>query len=269
MVQIYRIKNKSINQFIVYLFSKISPIFSGTVTSPSLTTGKITASTGTREGGLAWTGIIAMNTAGQEIFYTNNERAVNFRGAAVIDGICAPNSIECTNNATFGGILSCSSFKSSGVDGISLTTSTGFTSLRVFNDTGNITIPANLTVSGTLNVGGLSYKPWHVAGRVDGATLQILSNKGEYPFTVSRPASYPLGIFLINWEQEHPDGANYVACCSGEGGGWNDLVNGVGTGFPTPSGRVMNVAFRKLWQGGQAGQSEGLVDCVFSFFILK
>jgi hypothetical protein len=127
----------------------------------------------------------------------------------------------------------------------------------------------NLTVNGTLNVLGLSYKPWHVAGRVDGATLQILSNKGEYPFTVTRPSSYPVGIFLINWTQAHPDGANYVACCSGEGGGWNDLVNGVGAGFPTASGMVMNVAFRKLWQGGQVAQSEGLIDCTFSFFILK
>ena len=60
-----------------------------------------------------------------------------------------------------------------------------------------------------------------------------------------------------------------MACASGEGGVWNDLINGTGAGFPAASGNVMNVAFRKLWQGGQAGQSEGLVDCVFSFFILK
>ncbi len=37
----------------------------GGSTIPILTTGKIIASAGTREGGLAWTGIIAMNTLGQ------------------------------------------------------------------------------------------------------------------------------------------------------------------------------------------------------------
>ncbi len=111
--------------------------------------------------------------------------------------------------------------------------------------------------------------PWHVAGRVDGTTLQILSSKGEYPFTVTRVGAYPTGIYIINWTQTHPDGANYVACCSGEGGGWNDLVNGVGGSCPAASGNVMNVAFRKLWQNGIAAQAEGLVDCVFNFFVLK
>ena len=208
-------------------------------------------------------GVIIQNVDGTEVAKFHNDFRCRMNGNTTVLG-----ELTCSGNGSVAGILSCSSFKSSGVDGVSLVTNSGFTALRVF-ETGNVTIPADLTVSGTLNAGGLSYKPWHVAGRVDGATLQILSNKGEYPFTVSRPASYPLGIYLINWTQEHPDGANYVACCSGEGGGWNDLVNGVGAGFPTASGRVMNVAFRKLWQNGQAAQSEGLVDCPFSFFILK
>ena len=46
-----------------------------------------------------------MNTAGQEIFYTDNARNINFRGNAVIDGVCAPASIECTNGATVKGTL--------------------------------------------------------------------------------------------------------------------------------------------------------------------
>ena len=59
----------------------------------------------------------------------------------------------------------------------------------------NLTVNNNLTVNGTLNVLGLSYKPWHVAGRVDGATLQILSNKGEYP----SPSLDPLLIQLVSF----------------------------------------------------------------------
>ena len=46
-----------------------------------------------------------MNTTGQEIFYTDNARNVNFKGNAVIDGVCAPASIECTNGATVKGAL--------------------------------------------------------------------------------------------------------------------------------------------------------------------
>ena len=82
-----------------------SPSITGTLTAPLLSTGRITASSGNREGGLAWTGIIAMNTANQEILYTDNARNTNFRGNVVIDGICAPASIQCTNGATVGGTL--------------------------------------------------------------------------------------------------------------------------------------------------------------------
>ena len=86
---------------------------------------------------------------------------------------------------------------------------------------------------------------------------------------MSRPTAYPIGIYIINWTTPHPDGANYVGMCSGEGGGWNDLVNGSGAGLPVTSSTVMNVAFRKLWQNGVTTQAEALVDCNFSFFILK
>ena len=80
----------------------------GGSTITSLTTGKIIASTGTREGGLAWTGIIAMNTLSQEIFYTDNSKNVNFNNNVVIDGICAPASLLCTNDATIGGAINVS-----------------------------------------------------------------------------------------------------------------------------------------------------------------
>ncbi len=50
----------------------------GSSNIPTLTTGKVIALTGTREGGLLQTGMIAMNTAGQEIFYTDNARNINF-----------------------------------------------------------------------------------------------------------------------------------------------------------------------------------------------
>ena len=96
--------------------------------------------------------------------------------------------------------------------------------------------------------------------------MTILKNKGQYPFTVTRVSGQTTGFYQINWSTPHPDSANYVSCCSGEGGGWNDLVNGVGTGIPAASSTQMIVAFRKLWQAGQVGQSEALVDCIFTFF---
>ena len=85
-----------------------SPSITGTLTAPLLSTGRITASSGNRDGGLAWTGIIAMNTANQEHFYTDNARSTNFRGNVVIDGICAPASLFCTGNATIGGAINVS-----------------------------------------------------------------------------------------------------------------------------------------------------------------
>ncbi len=125
----------------------------------------------------------------------------------------------------------------------------------------------NLTVSGTLTASSISYNPWWVAGKVDGATLTIVKNKGRYPFTVSRVSGMAAGGYNIEWTQAHPDGGNYICCCSGEGNGWNDLVNGVGSNL-TFSDKKVNVIFRKLWQGGAANQSEALVDCTFSFFVM-
>ncbi len=75
-------------------------------TIPIITTGEIIASTGTRENGLAWTGIIATSTAGQEISYTNNSRDVNFRDNIITDGVCYPNSLARINAATISGTLS-------------------------------------------------------------------------------------------------------------------------------------------------------------------
>ena len=54
------------------------PSSTGSLSAPLSSTGRITAVAGTREGGLAWTAVIAMNTLGEEIFYTDNTRNVNF-----------------------------------------------------------------------------------------------------------------------------------------------------------------------------------------------
>ena len=135
------------------------------------------------------------------------------------------------------------------------------------NPAGDMTI-GNLTVNGTLTANNLSYIPWYVAGRYDGVNMTLLKNKGQYPFTVARVSGQPAGFYQITWSTPHPDGANYVACCSGEGAGWNDLVNGVVAGA-TPSSTLMSFAFRKLWQNGAANQSEALADCIFTFFVLK
>jgi len=140
--------------------------------------------------------------------------------------------------------------------------------MTVFGDTKAALFEGNLVVEGTLSATNISYNPWWVAGKVDGTTLTILKNKGRYPFTVSRPTGYTTGIFNIEWVgNPHPDGSNYIISCSGEGSGWNDLVNGTGTNLASTSTKA-NVAFRKLWQNGAVGQSEALIDCVFTFFIM-
>ena len=140
--------------------------------------------------------------------------------------------------------------------------------MTVFGDTKAALFEGNLVVEGTLSATNISYNPWWVAGKVDGTTLTILKNKGRYPFTVSRPTGYTTGIFNIEWTgNPHPDGINYIICCSGEGNGWSELVNTTGTNLTFTSTKA-NMAFRKLWQGGAANQSEGLIYCTFSFFIM-
>ena len=88
----------------------------GGSTIPILTTSKIIASSGALQSGSAWTGIIASNTAGQEIFYTNNDRNVNFKGNVVVDALCTTDSIQCTNNATVGGTLNVTGIASFAID---------------------------------------------------------------------------------------------------------------------------------------------------------
>jgi hypothetical protein len=139
-------------------------------------------------------------------------------------------------------------------------------SVTGFVNAQSATIATNLIVNGSLTANNISYNPWWVAGKVDGATLTILKNKGRYPFTVSRIIGIGAGAYNIEWTQAHPDGTSYIACCSGEGGGWNDLVNGTGTNI-TYNDKKMNVAFRKLYSQ-PTGANEGFVDCAFSFFIM-
>jgi hypothetical protein len=153
------------------------------------------------------------------------------------------------------------------INGLIVRNSQNQSVMTVFGDTKATLFEGNLVVEGTLSAANISYNPWWVAGKVDGATLTILKNKGRYPFTVSRASGYAAGIYNIEWPANpHPDGTNYMICCSGEGAGWNDLCNAIGTNLTYTSTKA-NVAFRKLWQNGAATQSENLVDCAFSFFI--
>ncbi len=76
------------------------------------------------------------------------------------------------------------------------------------------------------------------------------------------------GFNEINWTNAHPDGTGYIAFASGEESGWNDLVNGTGTGVPVPTSDKASFEFRKLWQNGISTQAEALVDCNFFFFIM-
>ena len=198
-----------------------SPTFTGTVVAPLLTTGRITAAAGTREGGSAWTGIIAMNTAGQEIFYTDNTRNINFKNNVVVDGVLAPNSIECTNGAFLystllvNGILTCGDIKSTGTPGVKILKSDGGIAVKIF-DAGvtqfysNVTADANVSVGGNLTVSGFYPIKPYVACFVGSGAISTSNAPGFLS-----PSSVTLthatgGLYSFVFTPAHPNGNNYM-----------------------------------------------------------
>jgi hypothetical protein len=53
------------------------------------------------------------------------------------------------------------------------------------------------------------FKPFWVAGRVDGSTMTILSSRGRYGFNIARVSGYPIGVINIAFDTPTPD-HNYV-----------------------------------------------------------
>jgi hypothetical protein len=68
----------------------------------------------------------------------------------------------------------------------------------------------NAVVDGDLRVDGAITGAFWVAGKVDGASLAILSSKGQRGFSVQRESGFSTGVYKITFDEAHPDGANYV-----------------------------------------------------------
>ena len=122
-----------------------------------------------------------------------------------------------------------------------------------------------MSLSGSLS----GYSPFWVAGRIDGsvagAVPTVVTRKGDKgsQITCVRKTGYPIGVYDVSWTTAHTDGANYIAMVSGEGASYNENL-GSGSNFLNTS-TGFSCIFRKLYSVG----TEALVDCPFTFFVLK
>jgi hypothetical protein len=114
-----------------------------------------------------------------------------------------------------------------------------------------------------------NFSPWWVAGKIDGATLTILNTKGEKAseLTCTRKSGTALGVYDIRWTTPHPDGANWVGFVQGEGSSYNETIGAFTTGYTNIS-TGFTAIFRKLY-AQPTGANEGLVDCPFTFYVMK
>ena len=94
----------------------------------------------------------------------------------------------------------------------------------VYNTTttlGTCTMPHNLSVLGNVTVNGTisasNSNPFWIAGKVDGASLSILSSSGRYGFTVTRATGYASGIFYISFGNNPYKDANYAINVTAQG----------------------------------------------------
>ena len=67
-----------------------------------------------------------------------------------------------------------------------------------------ITLHDNVLIGGALEVvdgqvNGIHVNNFHVAGKVNGITLEILSSSGRHPFSITRPVGYSVGVYYISF----------------------------------------------------------------------
>jgi hypothetical protein len=65
----------------------------------------------------------------------------------------------------------------------------------------NVVITGSLTVNGILDAGAtVVSNPFWVAGKVNGNNLDVINSAGRYGYTVSRPATFPTGVYKITFD---------------------------------------------------------------------
>ena len=175
----------------------------------------------------------------------------------------ASTSVLKVNKIRVNGNTSNDSVAISNTDGTAIATFYNTTAIQL---NGNTTILWNLSLSGSLS----GYSPFWVAGRIDGsvagAVPTVVTRKGDYgsQITCTRPSGYPVGVFMVSWTTPHSDGANWVGQVSGEGSSYNENLGSSGSSFVNTS-TSLTCIFRKLY----TTTNEALVDCPFTFFVLK
>ena len=136
-----------------------------------------------------------------------------------------------------------------------------------------LTVSNNAVINGNLTVNGTMPSPFWVAGKIDGSTAgavpTILTRKGQYgsEITCVRKTGQPVGVYDISWTTPHPDGVNIVAMVSGEGSSYSETLGAGSAGYPNTA-TSMTVIFRKLYSQ-PSGSNEAVVDCPFTFYVLK
>ena len=86
----------------------------------------------------------------------------------------------------------------------------------------------------------VAMSPFWAAGKVDGASLSILSSQGRVGFSVARSSAQPGGVYDITFDQPHPNGAEYILQISAEEA-CDDFIR---TGSYEPTANGLQVAVK-------------------------
>ena len=205
------------------------------------------------------------------------DNAVTIGGSLSVDTVC----LSCNASSTFSGnitvgstaILKANQIRINGSnanDGVIIQNVDGTEIAKFHNTTavrlnGDATILGNLSISGSLS----GYSPFWAAGEIDGsiagAVPTVVTRKGDYgsQITCTRASGYPIGVFVVSWTTAHSDGVNWIGQVSGEGLSYNETLNNGGTFANTTTS--LTCIFRRLY----VTTNEVLVDCPFTFFVLK
>ena len=227
---------------------KASPTFTGTATTPALKTFSIQTSSGVDSGVSVTDELLLVNNASQTM--------VTFLGA--------------TKGTIFEGNVACNTMSALKYDKIVIGAPGESGNLTV---NGNATVTGNATFGGNLSLGGslTSYSPYWIAGRIDGTTTvpTVVTSKGDKgaEITCVRKSGQPVGVYDISWTTAHPDGVNWIGMVSGEGNCYNETLGYSGTNY-TNTSTGFTCLFRKLYSQ-PASANEAVVDCPFTFFVMK
>ena len=75
----------------------------------------------------------------------------------------------------------------------------------------NLVVTGNLTVNGSSNISSGSSNPIFCGGRVNGTNLSSVSSVGRVGYTLSRPGTHPVGVYIVTFNSPAPNNAYTVS----------------------------------------------------------